>query len=140
MTFWMNSIHKRNMRYLLDTHVLIWWLTEDKRLSTSARETIRSHYNFLYWSTASSWEMSIKCKLGRLEFDEPLELLLPSELAKNQIEILNIQNDQAILAGQLPMHHKDPFDRMLIAQAQLESISIISNDSVLKLYEVETYW
>lgn len=128
------------MNYLLDSHVLLWWITNDKRLSTPVKEVISSQNNLLYWSTASSWEMSIKCKLGRLEFEEPLELMLPSELAKNQIEILSIQNDQAILAGQLPLHHKDPFDRMLIAQAQLEAIGIISNDSVLKLYEAEIYW
>ncbi len=126
--------------YLLDTHVLIWWLTADKRLSPKAADVIRSRKNLLYWSTASSWEMSIKYALGRLELDEPLEILLPAELAKNQIEIMPIENEQAILAGQLPLYHKDPFDRMLIAQAQLESMEIITDDSKFKLYDVDIYW
>ena len=128
------------MNYLLDTHVLLWWITNDKRLSTPVKEVISNQNNLLYWSTASSWEISIKCKLGRLEFSEPIEILIPSELIKNQIDILTIQNDQAILAGQLPMHHRDPFDRMLIAQAQLESMCIISNDSLIKLYNIDTFW
>ncbi len=124
----------------MDTHVLIWWLTEDMRLSSSAYRIIKSHKNYLFWSTASSWELSIKCALGRLEFEDSLESLIPSELAKNQIEIMPIQNEEAILAGQLPMHHKDPFDRMLIAQANIESVGIITNDSKFKLYEADIYW
>ena len=128
------------MLYLLDTHVLIWWLTADKRLSPEAADVIRSRKNLLYWSTESSWEMSIKYALGRLELDEPLEILIPAELAKNQIEIMPIENEQAILAGQLPLYHKDPFDRMLIAQAQLESMEIITDDSKFKLYDVDIYW
>ncbi|HMA85573.1 MAG TPA: type II toxin-antitoxin system VapC family toxin [Desulfosalsimonadaceae bacterium] len=126
--------------YLLDTHVLICWLTADKRLSPKAAAAIRGRKNLLYWSTASSWEISIKYALGRLELDEPLEFLIPSELAKNQIEIMPIENEQAILAGQLPLYHKDPFDRMLIAQAQLESLGIITDDSKFKLYDVDIYW
>ena len=128
------------MRYLVDTHVLIWWITEDYRLSSKAAKIIRSHKNLLYWSTASSWEMSIKWTLGRLELGEPLESLIPTELTKNQIEIVPIENKHAILAGQLPLHHKDPFDRMLIAQARLESMGIITNDSKFKLYDAETHW
>lgn len=128
------------MLYLLDTHVLIWWLTADKRLSQAAAEVIRSRKNLLYWSTASSWEMSIKYALGRLELDEPLEILIPAELAKNQIEIMPIENEQALLAGQLPLYHKDPFDRMLIAQAQLESMLIITDDSKFNLYDADIYW
>ncbi len=128
------------MRYLLDTHVFIWWITEDKRLSSFAGKIISSRRNLLYWSTASSWEMSIKYALGRLELKQPLEFLLTSELEKNRIEIMSIQNDQAMLAGQLPMHHKDPFDRMLIAQAYLDSLGIITNDSKFQLYDVGIYW
>ncbi len=128
------------MRYLLDTHILIWWITEDKRLKSSAKKMIRSYRNLIYWSTASSWEISIKCALGKLELEEPLADLIPSELIRNHIEILPIQNDHAILAGQLPMHHKDPFDRMLIAQARLESIGIITNDSKFAPYGADIYW
>lgn len=128
------------MQYLLDTHVLIWWITYDQRLTAKARELIQSHRNKIYWSVASSWEISIKYALGRLEFDEPPEELIPSELDKNRIDTLAILNDHAFLAGQLPTHHKDPFDRMLAAQARIESMGIISNDSHLRLYDVDVYW
>ena len=128
------------MQYLLDTHVLIWWITSDKRLSAKAKALIRNHHNVIYWSAASSWEVSIKYALGRLSFDEPPEDLLPLELHRNHIESLPILNEHAFLAGQLPAHHKDPFDRMLIAQASIESLGIISNDSKYQLYDVDVFW
>ncbi|NOY70715.1 MAG: type II toxin-antitoxin system VapC family toxin [Deltaproteobacteria bacterium] len=128
------------MQYLLDTHVLIWWITSDNRLSETAKKLIKNCQNNIYWSVASSWEISIKYALGKLDFDESPETLLPSELEKNHIETLAIQNDHAFLAGELPFHHKDPFDRMLIAQARIEHFGIISNDSKLKLYAVDSYW
>ena len=128
------------MQYLVDTHVLLWWITSDKRLSAKARAIIRSHRNTIYWSVASSWEVSIKYALGRLSFEEPPEDLLPSELHRNHIETLPILNEHAFLAGQLPAHHKDPFDRMLVAQARIESLGVISNDSKYKLYDIELFW
>ncbi len=128
------------MQYLLDTHVLIWWITADRRLSTRSISLIKNHRSTIYWSTASSWEITIKYALGRLEFDEPPERLIPSELKRNQIETVDIKNRYAFLAGQLPAHHKDPFDRMLIAQATIESLEIISNDSILKSYDVPVCW
>jgi len=128
------------MQYLLDTHVLIWWITSDQRLSTKARALIASHRNTLHWSVASSWEISIKHALGRLVFDEPPEVLIPKELDHNRIETLLIDNAHAFAAGQLPLHHKDPFDRMLVAQARTESLGIVSNDSALGLYDVDVFW
>lgn len=128
------------MQYLLDTHVLIWWITDDKRLSSRAKNLIKKRRSNIYWSVASSWEVSIKHALGRLEFDEPIEEFIPSELAKNNIESLTIQNSHAFLAGRLPIHHKDPFDRMLIAQARIESLGMISDDSKFKLYDVDVLW
>jgi PIN domain nuclease of toxin-antitoxin system len=128
------------MQYLLDTHVLLWWITSDKRLSPKAEGLIRSHRNTIYWSVASSWEVSIKYSLGKLSFDEPSEDLLTSELNRNHIETLPILNEHAFLAGQLPAHHKDPFDRMLVAQARIESLGVISNDSKYQLYDVDVFW
>lgn len=128
------------MQYPLDTHVLIWWITSDKRLSARARALIASHRNTLHWSVASSWEISIKCALGRLVFDEPPEVLIPAELDRNHIDTLLITNAHAFTAGRLPPHRKDPFDRMLVAQAQIESLGIVSNDSKLELYDVDVFW
>jgi len=128
------------MQYLLDTHVLIWWITSDNRLSAKAKKLIESHRSNICWSVASSWEISIKHALGRLIFEEPPEDLIPAELLKNNIETLTIDNRHAFLAGRLPLHHKDPFDRMLIAQAQVESMGLISDDSKFKLYDVDVCW
>ena len=128
------------MRYLLDTHVLIWWITDDERLSAKARTLVKSRRNELFWSVASSWELSIKFALGRLAFEIPPEILIPFELEKNRIETLPIQNEHAFLAGSLPPHHRDPFDRMLIAQARIESMGLISNDAAFELYGADLSW
>ncbi len=128
------------MQYLLDTHVLLWRITSDRRLSAKAKGLIQNHRNTIFWSVASSWEVSIKYALGRLSFDEPPEDLLPSELNRNHIETLPILNEHAFLAGQLPAHYKDPFDRMLVAQAHIESLGVISNDSKYQLYDVDVFW
>jgi PIN domain nuclease of toxin-antitoxin system len=128
------------MHYLIDTHVLIWWITADNRLSDRAKSLVRSHRNEIYWSVASSWEISIKCSLGKLLFEEPPETLLPMELDRNRIETLPILNEHAFKAGQLPFYHKDPFDRMLIAQASVESMGLISDDLNFQSYEVDVFW
>jgi len=128
------------LQYLLDTHALIWWISSDNRLSDTAGTLIKSHRNQLYWSVASSWEISIKHALGKIMFDEPPEGLIASELDQNRIEILPILNEHAFLAGQLPLHHKDPFDRMLVAQAQVESMGLITNDPKFSYYDVDVYW
>lgn len=128
------------MHYLIDTHVLIWWITADSRLSDRAKSLIRSHRNEIYWSVASSWEISIKYSLGKLRFEEPPETLLPMELDRNRIETLPILNEHAFKAGQLPLYHKDPFDRMLIAQASVESMGLISDDLNFRSYEVDVFW
>jgi PIN domain nuclease of toxin-antitoxin system len=128
------------MKLLLDTHTFLWWITDDPLLSTKARELIADGHNKLYWSAASSWEVSIKYALGRLPLPETPEQFLPAEIEKNRIESLPITDTHAFLAGELPQHHRDPFDRMLVAQVQIESLALLSNDEQLKQYGVEIYW
>ena len=128
------------MKLLLDTHVFLWWITDPKKLSGTARELASDGNNSLYWSSASSWEVSIKYALGRLPLPEPPEKFIPSELTKNAIESLPIIDTHAFRAGQLPRHHRDPFDRMLVAQAQIESFFLLSNDRQLNLYDVVIKW
>ena len=128
------------MKLLLDTHTFLWWILDDPKLSARALELIGDSRNTLYWSAASSWEVSIKFALGRLPLPETPEQFLPVELGKNRIESLPIFDAHAIQAGQLPRHHADPFDRMLVAQAQLEVLGIISNDEQLGLYQVKIHW
>ncbi len=128
------------MKLLLDTHTFLWWITGSTKLSETARELIGDGHNTVYWSAVSSWEVSIKYALGRLPLPEAPEIFLPSELAHNRIEALPIIDAHAYQAGQLPRHHRDPFDRMLVAQAQLESLVILTNDRQLSLYDVEVQW
>ena len=128
------------MNLLLDTHTFLWWITDAPNLSQTARQLIGDSHNTLYWSAASSWEVSIKYALGRLPLPEVPEIFLPSEIAQNRIEPLPIIDVHAFRAGELPLHHRDPFDRMLVAQAQLESLVLLTNDQKLGLYDVEVQW
>lgn len=128
------------MKLLLDTHTFLWWISDDPKLSAKALELIGDNRNILYWSAASSWEVSIKYALGRLPLPETPEQFLPAELGKNRIESLPIVDAHAFQAGLLPRHHRDPFDRMLVAQAQVESLGLISNDKQLSLYNVDVHW
>jgi PIN domain nuclease of toxin-antitoxin system len=128
------------MNLLLDTHTFLWWITDAPKLSKAARDLMGNGQNTLYWSAASSWEVSIKYALGRLPLPEIPEIFLPSELSQNRIESLPVIDAHAFRAGHLPRYHRDPFDRMLIAQAQVESLVILSNDQKLGLYGVEVCW
>lgn len=128
------------MRFLLDTHSFLWWITDSQHLSQTAQNIISDSNNELFWSAASSWEVAIKYNLGRLRLPEAPELFIPTELVKNRIESLHIVDEHSFRAGQLPIHHRDPFDRMLIAQAQIEEMKIISNDHQISLYDVNVTW
>jgi len=128
------------MNLLLDTHAFLWWITDAPKLSKTARELMGNGQNILYWSAASSWEVSIKYALGRLHLPEIPEIFLPSELSQNRIESLPVIDAHAFRAGHLPRYHRDPFDRMLIAQAQVESLALLSNDQKLGLYDVDVRW
>jgi PIN domain nuclease of toxin-antitoxin system len=128
------------MKILLDTHAFLWWIIDDPQLSQTACDLIGNGNNDLYWSTASSWEVAIKYALGRLPLpDEPSTFII-EELEKNQVKSLSISNIHAFEAGLLPLHHKDPFDRMLIAQARTDSMAILSCDSCFGFYEVHVKW
>ena len=128
------------MKFLLDTHSFLWWITDSQHLSQMAQEIISDSNSELFWSAASSWEVAIKYNLGRLRLPEAPELFIPTELVKNRIESLHIVDEHSFRAGQLPLHHHDPFDRMLIAQAQIEEMEIISNDHQISLYDVDVTW
>ena len=121
------------MKLLLDTHILLWWLADDEHLPAVAAEVIADPDSEVVVSAASAWEISIKQAAGRL--DAPEDLL--DALAANDFGILAITADHAMAAGRLPPHHADPFDRMLIAQAQIEGITLVSVDSRFSEYEVE---
>ena len=128
------------MRLLLDTHALLWWLTDDPSLPASARKLIARGGNRVVVSAASAWEIATKVRLGKLamaaEFAEDFDRVLVQE----GFEGLAISVDHGVRAGLLPGPHKDPFDRMLIAQSQAEGVPILSNDAALDGYGVRRVW
>lgn len=128
------------MNLLLDTHTFLWWITDDSQLSKNARKLIGESSNNIYWSAASSWEVAIKYALGRLSLPDVPEKFLSDVLVENRIESLPIKDIHAFRAGHLPPYHRDPFDRMLIAQAQVESLALLSNDPQCNRYELTVIW
>ncbi len=120
------------MNFLLDTHILLWWLEESPRLSAFVSSAIRNPNNLIFVSAATVWEMSIKQSLGKLEM--PSNLL--EVLKINEFEVLPITAEHSLKVGALANHHKDPFDRMLIAQAISEGLTLISEDDKFQLYDV----
>ena len=104
------------MKYLLDTHTLLWFLTNDKKLSDRARQLIENSNNESFLSIVSLWEIAIKTALGKLDLAEPFEQMFPKQLQLNRIEVLDIAVDSLTKLTTLPFHHGDPFDRLIIAQ------------------------
>ncbi len=127
------------MRLLLDTHVLIWFSGKKSALSTETRAQIIDPANRKFLSMASIWEMSIKAGLGKLKLPFPIRELV-NEFQKAGGFILPIRQEHALAVEGLPQHHKDPFDRMLIAQAMYEDLTIISHDGLLAGYPVSILW
>jgi PIN domain nuclease of toxin-antitoxin system len=126
--------------YLLDTHVFLWWIFDDPKLSKHAREVIAEPDSRIFVSSMSAWEISIKYHLGKLPHVGNLVKDLPLHVRRERFEILPISLEHAIAAGALDGKHKDPFDRMLIAQARIEDLTIISNDKILKKYKTPFLW
>ena len=128
------------MKALLDTHVFVWWIMDDPRLSTRATELISSDSAELLFSAASAWEIAVKAALGKLELDGDLGRFVPEQLETNHIQVLPIQLDHALKVASLPLHHRDPFDRLLVAQCQVEGIPLITGDEQIGWYDLEVIW
>jgi PIN domain nuclease of toxin-antitoxin system len=128
------------VRVLLDTHALLWWATDDSSLPERSRKRISESYNGVVVSAVSAWEIATKMRLGRLPSATDIVSDFEGFLQRQNFEGLPISLAHGIRAGLLPGHHKDPFDRMLIAQAQAENLPIISNDSVLDQYGIRRIW
>ncbi len=128
------------MNALLDTHALIWWLADDPSLSKPARHTISAMRNRLYVSAASAWEIAIKVRMGKLEVPDYLLADFSGTLEREGFDPMAITISHAIHAGELPGPHRDPFDRMLIAQAHIESMAVIGKDKVFDQYGITRLW
>jgi PIN domain nuclease of toxin-antitoxin system len=128
------------MRVLLDTHTFLWWNTDDPRLSPKARELIADGRNEIYLSVASAWEIAIKAARGSLILPEPPEQYVPSRLRLHRMLVLTIQLRHALTVYDLPMIHRDPFDRLLIAQSRVEDLPLLTIDPDITQYGVAVVW
>jgi PIN domain nuclease of toxin-antitoxin system len=128
------------MKVLLDTHAFLWWNTEDPQLSSRARELIADRENEVFLSVVSAWEISVKTAKGKLVLPEVPSSYILRRIALYRFQPLPVQIRHAVQVYDLPRHHDDPFDRLLVAQSQVESISLISADTDIRKYEVEVIW
>lgn len=131
------------MRILLDTHAFLLWIDNDSRLSANVDALIRNGTNEVLFSAASSWEIAIKAQLGKLALPTntaSLEEFVLDQVAKNYFTILPIQVDHTLAVYRLPLHHRDPFDRILVAQSQVENVPILSDDPLIRQYTAQVIW
>lgn len=128
------------MRLLLDTHSFLWFAGGDERLSLDARNAIANLENDAYLSTASLWEMAIKANIGKLRLPMPLGDLVTEQVRTNDFDVLRSEISHYDTYVDLPLHHRDPFDRMIIAQAKAEGLQVVGKDGEFDSYEVEMLW
>ena len=128
------------MRLLLDTHALLWWLDGSRRLSRKARAAIGDEANGVFVSAASAWEITTKARLGKLPGAVDVAADVAGCVAGQGFSAMDVTILHAQRAGRLPGHHRDPFDRMLIAQAQLEDLPVVTDDDVFDGYGVTRFW
>lgn len=127
------------MRLLVDTHAFLWFVAADDRLSRSARAAIERADGEWYVSAASVWEMSIKASIGRLELPGPADTYFADKVRQG-LRVLPIEWQHAAAVERLPFHHRDPFDRLIVAQAQAERLSLVTKDPVFSHYGLRVIW
>jgi PIN domain nuclease of toxin-antitoxin system len=128
------------LKLLLDTQCLLWWFTEPERLNSEAIDQIVSEDNELFFSVASAWEIAIKVGIGKLPLPEPVDTYIASRMRLLDAKYLDIVFPHACRVGTLPLLHRDPFDRILIAQAQIEQMTLVTADEILTQYGVKLLW
>jgi PIN domain nuclease of toxin-antitoxin system len=128
------------VRLLLDTHALLWWLDGDRRLSLKSRRAIANQSNTILVSAASAWEITTKARLGKLPGATDVAADVSACVASQGFVALDITLLHAQKAGRLPGDHRDPFDRMLIAQSQMEDVALVSDDEAFDSFDVRRYW
>jgi len=128
------------MRVLLDTNSFLWFISGSDRLSVDAKNFIADMQNQLVLSAASLWEIAIKISLGKLDLLQPYGQLIPQQLEENDITVLPLEIGHLNKVIDLPFHHRDPFDRLIIAQALAEGIPVVTSDAVFSQYAVKLIW
>jgi len=128
------------MRLLADTHAFVWYMMGSSRISATGKALIQDPANDVAVSVASIWEMAIKSSLGKLPLAQPIDVLLPAQLHLHRIDLLEIKLPHLYVVATLPMHHRDPFDRLLVAQCQHENLPIVSGDPAFDAYGIQRLW
>ena len=128
------------MKYLIDTHTLLWSAGNSPRLSSKVKKIYLNPNNDIYLSLASIWELSIKIGLNKINLSIPLKKFVDIHILGNNIEILNINLNHIYRIEKLPLHHRDPFDRLIISQAIEENLPIIGNDKIFDNYKIKRIW
>ena len=127
-------------RLLLDTHAFLWWIADDARLSKRARAAIANRTTECFVSLATCWEMATKVNLDKLTVATPVEQFVPEQISANDFELLHIEFAHVARVERLASHHRDPFDRLLVAQALIEDMAVVSADPVFRRYGVRRIW
>ena len=128
------------MRLLLDTHAFLWWIADDARLSKRARSAIASRRDTCFVSVASCWEIAIKVSLEKLKLESPVDRFIPEQLAVNSFSLLPIEFAHVARVARFAFHHRDPFDRLLAAQAVIEDLTLVSADPIFPRYGAKRLW
>ena len=128
------------MRLLLDTHVLLWWHDQPARLTATAYSAIKDLGNAVFLSVVNGWEIQIKAQLGKLTLPKPLRVLLQEEQATNGFRLLPVTLEHVYALDSFPLYHRDPFDRLLIAQAHQEGLILVTHDPQFSAYSVPLLW
>ena len=128
------------MRALLDTHALLWWLFDDPRLSEVAKQTVANPETEILVSSASAWEIATKFRIGKLPEAEEAVTNFPDLLRRARFRELSVTVEHALAAGLLPGPHRDPFDRMLIAQSRVEDVPVVTTDPIFARYQTKAIW
>lgn len=128
------------MTVLLDTNVFLWWIADDPRVSATAGKILRDPASQVLLSAASIWEIAIKAGMGKLRFSAAVDAFIPQQMAANRIDSLPVESRHALGVAGLPHHHRDPFDRILVAQALLENLPLLTTDAQIARYAIQTIW
>ena len=128
------------MKLLIDTHTFLWLMGEPEKLSRKALEACKDRGSDLYFSVVSAWEIEIKRQIGKLKLKLPLRTIIQQQQEKNNLQILPVDLEHVLALVHLPSHHADPFDRLLIAQAQVEDAYLVSSDPLFAKYRVKLWW
>lgn len=128
------------MRLLLDTHAFLWFILDDPQLSATADALISNPNNEIEISPASYWEIAIKISIGKYSLPELYQVFIEREIAVNDFRILHIEPKHSAVVSTMPFHHRDPFDRLIVAQAMVEQIAVVSSNPALDAYGVARLW